>query len=361
MRCQGRKPAARRKGPQMPDTMRYDSNGQPLGYGEPVDPSLYGQPDPYGQYPQQGYAPMPSPQEIYAQQQYLDPNQPQPYLDPNQMYVDPNQGMYGAQPVQPDPYGQYPQQGGYLDADVAAAPMPVYPETDPALAAQQPYLGEAAYLGQQMPGYGQQPQEAYPGMQQPYGQMPDAQHAPQQAPMGMPVAAPQQMPVQQMPPQQMPQSAYPQQAQPEPEPIMDKKAAKRAAKEQKRAAKQQAAPANLGPEPSSGKAMLCMILGILSVVFSLIPPIGIALGLVVRKLSGDYMAQGGRSPKADTGRIFATVGLVFSCIMLLVLIFLGIFIYAGMYGEGQARTWAVFYNNSPFGNLLRIPIPNPLA
>lgn len=142
---------------------------------------------------------------------------------------------------------------------------------------------------------------------------------------------------------------------------MDKKAAKRAAKEQKRAAKQQAAPANLGPEPSSGKAMLCMILGILSVVFSLIPPIGIALGLVVRKLSGDYMAQGGRSPKADTGRIFATVGLVFSCIMLLVLIFLGIFIYAGMYGEGQARTWAVFYNNSPFGNLLRIPIPNPLA
>ncbi len=338
----------------MPENMRYDNNGQPMGYGDPMDPSMYGQPDPYGQYPQQGGYPgaMPSPQEIYAQQQYLDPNQAQPYMDPSQMYADPAQGMYGAQPVQPDPYGQYPQQTAYPEQDMSMGAMPAaYPDTDPSLGAQQPYVEQDPQYGQPMPGYGQ-PQQAYPGMQQPYGQMPQgqqmfgAQPMPQSMPQGQP----------------LPQQAMPQQVQPEPEPIMDKKAAKKAAKEQKRAAKQQVAvPVNAGPEPPASKALLCLILGILSVVFALLPPIGIVLGIVVRKMSESYMRQGGTSSKAETGRIFGTVGLIFSLIMLVVLIFMGVFIYAGLYGEGQARRWGVFWNNSPFGNIIRIPIPNPLG
>lgn len=348
----------------MPDTMRYDNNGQPMGYGEPVDPALYGQPDPYGQYQQPNAYPgaMPSPQEIYAQQQYLDPNQGQPYMDPNQMYADQGQGMYGAQPVQADPYGQYPAQGGYMEPDMNAMPG-AYPEMDPTMGAQ-PYMDPDQYMQQQMAGYGQ-PQQAYPApaVQQPVQADPYGQPVPQAPQPQMPAAQPmpQQMPTAQPP---MPQGAMPQQQmQPEPEPIMDKKAAKQAAREQKRAAKQQAAaaPSNLGPEPPAGKATLCMILGILSVVFALIPPIGIVLGFVVRKISGEYLAQGGTSPKAETGRIFATVGLIFSLIMLVVLIFMGVFIYAGLYGESQARSWSVFFNNSPFGNIWRIPIPNPLG
>lgn len=334
----------------MPDNMRYDNNGQPMGYGEPVDPSMYGQPDPaWGQYQQGGYpGGMPSPQEIYAQQQYMDPNQvQQPYMDPNQMYMD-QQGMYG-QPMQQDPYGQYPQ-GGYMDPDMAMGGMPgAYPEMDPTMGAQQPYMDPEQQYMQQMAGYGQQQmpdqmQQAYPGMQQPYGQMPGA------TPQQMPGAASQAMPAQQAQPAPAPQ----------PEPVMDKQAAKQAAKAAKQAAKQQA-PMPMGPEPSAGKATLCMILGILSVVFALIPPVGLVLGIVVRKMSKSYMAQGGRSPKAETGQIFATVGLIFSLILFVVLLFMIVFIYAGLFGEGQARTWSVFYNNSPFGAIWRIPIPNPLG
>lgn len=323
----------------MPDNMRYDNNGQPMGYGDPMDPSLYGQPDPYGQYPQQGAYPaaMPSPQEIYAQQQYVDPNQ---------MYMDQGQGMYGAQPVQADPYGQYSQQAAYPEQDMGMAGMPgAYPEMDPALAAQQAYPEQDPQYAQAMPGYGQ-PQQAYPGMQQQYGQVPQAQPMPSAQPLqqSMPQG------------QSLAQAGMPQQ--PQPEPVMDGKAAKKAAKEQKRAAQQAAAPANMG-EFSGGKGTLCLILGILSVVFALFPPIGIVLGVVVRKMTD--AAPGSLPPKAETGRIFATVGLIFSLIMLAVLILMGVFIYAGLYGEGQARTWGVFWNNSPFGNIVRIPIPNPLG
>ena len=228
--------------------------------------------------------------------------------------------MYG-QPMQQDPYSQYPQQAAY-------------PEPDPAMGGQMPYVDpNQAYMDPQMQGYGQAPQ-AYPGaqpMQQGYGQVP-------------------QQPAQ----QQLPQQDMP----------MDKKAAKRAAKEQKRAAKAapaQSAPANMGPAPSDGKATLCLILGILSVVFALFPPVGIVLGIVGRKMATSYMKAGGRAPKADTGRIFATVGFIFSIIMLVVLIIMGIIIWAGLYGESVARNWAVFFNNSPFGNIVRIPIPNPFG
>lgn len=335
----------------MPDNMRYDNNGQPMGYGEPVDPSMYGQADPsWAQYQQQGaYAgAMPSPQEIYAQQQYMDPNQAQPYMDPNQMYMDQSQGMYGAQPMQQDPYGQYAQQPAYMEPDPAMGGMPAgYPEMDPSMGAPQPYMDQDAQYMQQAAGYGQQVPDPMQ-MQQGYQAMPQAYGQP-------PQAMPQQMPgAQQMPASQpVPQSP----AQPELDPSMDKRAAKKAAKEQARAA----APVNLGPEPSAGKATLCMILGILSVIFALIPPVGIALGIVVRKMSGSYLQQGGHSPKAETGRIFATVGLIFAIVLLVVLIFIGVFIYAGLYGESQARSWSVFYNNSPFGNIWRIPIPNPLG
>ncbi len=336
----------------MPDNMRYDNNGQPMGYGDPMDPSMYPQADQaWGQYPQGGYAtPMPSPQDIYSQQQYMDPSQAymdpnQAYADPTQAYADPNQAymdqqqMYG-QPMQQDPYSQYPQQAAY-------------PEPDPAMGGQMPYVDpNQAYMDPQMQGYGQAPQ-AYPGaqpMQQGYGQVPQ-QPAQQQMPQGQ---FPQQAPAAPEPAQQLPQQDM----------SMDKKAAKRAAKEQKRAAKAapaQSAPANMGPAPSDGKATLCLILGILSVVFALFPPVGIVLGIVGRKMATSYMKAGGRAPKADTGRIFATVGFIFSIIMLVVLIIMGIIIWAGLYGESVARNWAVFFNNSPFGNIVRIPIPNPFG
>ncbi len=349
----------------MPDNIRYDSNGQPIGYGDPMDPSMYPQQDPaWGQY-QQGYTAMPSPQEIYAQQ-YLDPNQgAQPYADPNQMYADPQQ-LYG-QSMQADPYNPYAQ-NGYVDPDTG---MPVAPSSygvDPNMSGQMPYAEpDQAYMQQGGAGYGQMPpvqdpmqmQQGYPGMQQGYGQMPQGQAAQpvqqNQQPMGgMPSGA------------GAPAAPQSPSAPQQPEAPLDKKAAKKAAKEQKRAAKQaasqaSAAPAaNMGPAPSSGKATLCLILGVLTVVFALIPPIGIILGFVVRHLSKSYLDAGGRSPRAETGRIFATVGLVFAFILLVVLIVMGIIIWAGMYGESTARTWAVFYNNSPFGSIIRIPIPSPL-
>lgn len=359
----------------MPDNIRYDSNGQPIGYGDPMDPSMYPQQDPaWGQY-QQGYTAMPSPQEIYAQQ-YMDPNQVQPYADPNQPYADPNQ-MYAdpnqmyAQPMQADPYNPYGQ-SGYVDPDTGMPVTPSYGAMDPGMSGQMPYAEpDPAYMQQGTTGYNQMPQAAdpmqmqqYPGMQQGYGQMPQQPQQPQQGQM------PQQMLQNQQPMNNMPgqmgasNASQPANASQPTDIPMDKKAAKRAAKEQKRAAKQAASAstpvANMGPAPSSGKATLCLILGVLAVVFALIPPIGIALGLVVRHQSKSYMNAGGRSPRAETGRIFATVGLVFALILLVILIVMGIIMWAGMYGESLARTWAVFYNNSPFGSIIRIPIPSPI-
>lgn len=344
----------------MPDNMRYDANGQPIGYGDPMDPSLYPQADQaWGQYPQGYGAAMPSPQEIYAQQ-YADPTQmgqgyydpTQMYADPSQAYADPNQGMYGQPPMQQDPYYGYAQAG--------------YPEMDPSLSGQMPY---AEPDQQYLQGYGQMPQaqdpmqmqdaaqmQGYPaGMQQGYGQMSQPQSMqPQQPQQAQPQMPQQAMPAQSAPtPQQSPA--------PVPEQPMDKKAAKAAAKEQKRALKQQQASVPAGPAPSSGKAVLFLILGILSVVFAILPPIGIILGLVTRHLYKSYRQAGGRSTKAETGNIFATVGLIFSIIMLVVLAVICLIIYAGLYGESMARQLAVFWNNSPFGDFMwRIPVPSPV-
>ncbi len=332
----------------MPDNMRYDANGQPLGYGDPVDPSLYPQADPaWGQYPQGYGASMPSPQEIYAQQ-YADPTQMgQGYMDPTQMYADPNQGMYGQPPLQQDPYYGCAQAG--------------YPEADPSLSGQIPY-GEAdqQYMQGYAPtqGYGQMPpvqdpaqMQGYPSAApQGYGQMPQPVQQPQQAQAPMPQAAPVQASPSPVPePVSMPEA-------------MDKKAAKAAAKEQKRVQKQrEEVPVPVGPAPSAGKATLFLILGILSVIFAVIPPIGIILGLVVRMMYKSYRRAGGRAPKAETGNIFATVGLIFGLVMLVVIAVLCLIIWAGLYGESMARQLGVFWNNSPFGTILwRIPIPSPL-
>lgn len=295
----------------MPDNMNYNTNSQPLGYGDPMDP--------YGQY-QQGYAGgMPSPQDLYGQQ----------YMDPNQMYADPNQ-MYG-QPMQQDPYNPYGMQGGYMEPDAGMGGMPGMPgmqggymDMDPSVSGQMPYADPYA-------------QQAYPGAAGAgYGHMPAAQPMPmgaQQMPMGG---------------QQMPAGA------PAAAPMPDAKTAK----EQKRAAKQAM---SMGPAPSDGKATTCMFLGILSVVLALFPPIGIILAIIARKMGASYLRAGGRSSRAETGRIFATVGLIFGCIMLVTLILMSVIIMSGLHGEALARRWAVFYNNSPFGNIFSFPIPNPLG
>lgn len=67
-----------------------------------------------------------------------------------------------------------------------------------------------------------------------------------------------------------------------------------------------------GYAPKSGKAIGALICGILAIVFSFIPLIGIILGIVAIVLAGKAVREAGRDGKATGGKVCGILGIVFS-------------------------------------------------
>lgn len=155
---------------------------------------------------------------------------------------------------------------------------------------------------------------------------------------------PQPQVVPQQQPQQAPQQAAPQmQAQPQ----------------QAQAAQAQAAMAtqNTGAHqainpPSKGKAVWSLILGILSIIFAVLPPVGMILGWISTRLSKKYRKAGGRASSAYSGKIFGRVGFAFSFIMLIILGGCFLYVAGATFGNYGARAMGIYWNNSPLGRLL---------
>lgn len=109
---------------------------------------------------------------------------------------------------------------------------------------------------------------------------------------------------------------------------------------------------------SPAKAKKSLILAILSIVFSLLAPVGFVLALLAMHSSNSYRRNGGRSNIGEMARVFSIAGLVFSGLMLALLIWF--FGYYLGYGE-----WAFmfvtpidFFNNSPLGQVFSLPDPS---
>lgn len=107
-----------------------------------------------------------------------------------------------------------------------------------------------------------------------------------------------------------------------------------------------------------GKAKVALILAILSVVFSLVAPVGFVLSLFALNAANKYKRNGGRSAMGDAAKIFSIAGLVFSSLMLALIIwFIGY--YLG-YGEWSIlyTTPITYFNNSPIGQIFSLPVPS---
>lgn len=339
----------------------YAEAGMPYGVGaQPDAQGAWGAP--YGQADQQPYVPQGygaaagapyadefsnagtvPPQDAFAPQGYGQPSgigaeppyyggaQYGAYGDPAAAYADP---LYqaGAAPYQADSFAQQPQgQGAYYgqqDAPSSAQPSAGTTQTDYAAwqfgqdvaspMPQQPYQPQAAY--------GQQPQ-AQPDMQSAYA--PTSQ---------FPQADPTQ-PAYQQPAAQQPYEEYPSSGEyapyDDPSVIVTP----------------------IDPTyPTSGRAIRCLIFGILSIVLALIPPIGLILAIVTMHLSKKYLMNGGTDGKAEAGRIFGIAGLVFSIMMLAFVVGFVCFMVGALTGTSGARDLIVYFNASPLGSLITIPL-----
>ncbi len=311
----------------MPDSMNFanDPNAIPQ-QGMPMqgwDPNQYGNPMPDGAFPQ-GMYPQ---QDMQAQAMYN-----------NQMGTGP---MYPAYPDQMqqmyDPQAQFAQQNGmYYPDQSMVQPYENSAEAEAERMAQQAQMRTAsmfgpkgmgsqgaqdmeygAVMGSGMPMPASAPQSAQP-MQPDFGM---ANQQPAAAPMGavaeQPAVAPQQAVAQ---PTQ--QAAQPMQ------------------------------PAYVGEPPKKGKAIASLILGIFSIIFAIIPPIGILLGWLSTRLAKKYIKAGGTSAVGDSGRIFGRVGFVFSIAMFIILGFVLTYVAGASFGNYGARALAIFYNHSPLGQVL---------
>lgn len=69
------------------------------------------------------------------------------------------------------------------------------------------------------------------------------------------------------------------------------------------------------PMPSPTPALIC---GILAIVFSWIPIVGIVLGIVAIVMAGKYFKAGGTEGTAKGGRICGIIGIIFSGLMIVV-------------------------------------------
>lgn len=111
------------------------------------------------------------------------------------------------------------------------------------------------------------------------------------------------------------------------------------------------------PPKKNGGATLSLILGLFSIIFGLIPPIGIALGIIARSVAKGYKKRGGKADRALAGKIFGTIGLIFSIGML---VFIGVcaaLMFGQIAGAQTARDMLIYYNNSPLGQLGTFALP----
>lgn len=96
-----------------------------------------------------------------------------------------------------------------------------------------------------------------------------------------------------------------------------------------------------------------LIFGILSIILGLIPPVGIVLAILTRRMVKKFHSNGGTDSKADAANIFALVGLIFSIAVLVLIV---VFIVLLLTGSAFALNIAYAFNQSPIGSLITIPI-----
>lgn len=107
-----------------------------------------------------------------------------------------------------------------------------------------------------------------------------------------------------------------------------------------------------------GRAKMALVLAILSIVFSLIAPVGFVLSLFAMHIATSYKRNGGRASAGDAAKIFSVVGLIFSSLMLALIVwFIGY--YLG-YAEWSFMftTPITYFNNSPIGQIFSLPVPS---
>lgn len=258
-----------------------------------------------------------------------DPNQYAAQMqDPQNMQA---QAMYGNQAYQgyADPNAQYmSQQGGmYYPDDASMYGAYGYGEEDPDRMARQQQVRAASNFGLKSHG-AQQPQAVdYAAQAQ---QVQQAQQA-QQAQMAQQAAHAQQVQPAQPPMPQQPQQMYqqPQMAQSAQMPYT-------------------------GEPPKDSNAVLALILGILSIIFAVIPPIGIVLGFFSTHLSKKFRRAGGDTAVGDSARIFGRVGFIFSIVMFVVFAIVIVYVAGATFGNYGARAIAIYFNNSPLGQIFGI-------
>lgn len=372
----------------MPDNMNpymdsgMNPNGYVPGYGQPGyvdetnpyaagwDQGQYGMPQGYPGMPQQGMMPeeylnpgnMASPQDIYANQAAQMGGMPgqygMPYGDPNMPYADPGYGMgqpYAdpyAQPTYPmgqpqyDPMQQVPmpgqtgqqapvspgQTGGFENPMQAAQQAVAEPQVPAAMpqpdpAAQAAAAAAEAQAKQQAAQHLQQVQAAQQQIKQQAAQQQAAQQASQQA-------------AQQSQAKQQPQQP---------------------AKKQKRPQAQMQPMPTVGipvvnpAKATKGRATLALILSILSIILALVPPVGLILAIVARKIAKSYKKNGGRAGSGDAAAVFSLVGIIFSVIMCGLLIWFIGYVNGALIGSKAYMNPISFFNNSPLGSIFKIP------
>lgn len=346
---------------------------------------------------------MASPQDIYANQVAQMGGMPgqygAPYPDPNAAFMDPGYGAMGGQPYV-DPYAQevppqgypYGQQPGQPGAQPYYDPMqqgqmpgqPGQPEPSqqqgipygaPGQTGQQPSVSPSQTGGfenpmqvsqqgvaePQVPGGMPQPADAAAAQAAAMGMQPQAQQPLQQVPISQQQAqAQQQAQTQAQPPQQSQQQAQAQQ----PQRSKGKKGKKGAAQAQAPAqvqpqqAKPMAAPAARRVDPSKatkGRATLALILSILSIILALVPPVGLALSIVARKIAKSYRKNGGRAGSGEAAAVFSLVGIIFSIVTCALLVWFIGYVCGALIGSKAYMNPIAFFNNSPLGMLFKIP------
>lgn len=317
----------------MPDSANPMNYGQPA-YPDPNDPAYY---DPYaqqaawnqGQYPQG--QPMPSPEGMYD----MNAGYMQNMQSPQDIYA----SQANAVPSGYDAYGNPVYGQGY--GDPMAQPMGM----------DQGGYGYQGGMGDPMQGYGQpmEPDMGQPMQQDPMrgtGSFPavDPNAQPMMDAQGMPAPGMSGnigMPIGAQPMAGQPMGAQPEQAvapQPAPQPAPQEEV-------------------HFDPsQATKGKATMCLVFGLLSILFGLIPPIGVIFGLLGYKKAGKYFRAGGTAASADSGRVFSIVGLVFSGLMFLFLIGFISYMVGAMTGNATATNLITFFNQSPLGSIITIPL-----
>lgn len=105
-----------------------------------------------------------------------------------------------------------------------------------------------------------------------------------------------------------------------------------------------------------GKATLALILGILSIIFVVVPPIGIILGIISMNIGKKYIRNGGQSGKAGVGRILGIVGFIVSIITFILLTVIISLALGATSASSLATDIAMFINSSPLGSIVSLPL-----